>query len=381
MDKKVVVINIGSRSKKYAYFAGSTSLTTSGGEMVANLELEGLAEDSFDKFLEQVDDLKGGNLNDVVIGIRIVAPGKIFTEHLEIDSEYLEKLKEAGKIAPLHIEPVVMEIEYIKNKYNGIKIFAASDSAFHKSIPEYAKIYAIPKKLREEYEIERQGYHGLSLSSAVSRLQKELGTVPEKMIICHLGGGSSITALLDGISVDTSMGWTPLEGVPMAERSGSMDPGVIAFVSEKMSLKGQELGKFLSTECGLEALSGIDKGDIRALLEMEGNDSEAGKKAKLALDVYIYSIKKEIGKMASILNGCDTLVLTGAISEKNHKMRERIVKNLEYLGISLNLEKNQSVEEVQNLELLGLDNNHSIIVVPADEMNEIYKIVSNIGAR
>ncbi len=367
MDKKVVVINIGSRSKKYAYFTN--------GEIVANLELEGLAEDSFDKFLEQVDDLKGGNLNDVVIGIRIVAPGKIFTEHREIDNEYLEKLKKAGKIAPLHIEPVVIEIEYIKNKYSNVKIFAASDSAFHKSIPEYAKIYAIPKKLREEYEIERQGYHGLSLSSAVFRLQKELGTVPEKMIICHLGGGSSITALLDGISVDTSMGWTPLEGVPMAERSGSMDPGVIAFISAKMNLGGQELGKFLSTECGLEALSEMDKGDIRTLLEMEEDDGEAGRKAKLALDVYVYSIKKEIGKMTAILNGCDTLVLTGAISEKNHKMRGRIVKNLEYLGISLNLEKNQSVGEVQNLELLGLDNDRSVIVVPADEMSEIYKIV------
>lgn len=362
MNDKVIAINIGSRSKKYAFFEN--------GEQKKRLELEGLEEDSFDKFLGQVEELRGGNLNNVVIGIRIVAPGKIFTEHREINGEYLEKLKEAEKIAPLHISPVIVEVEHIKNKYPDIKIFAASDSAFHKSIPEYAKTYAIPQKIRGEYEIERQGYHGLSLSSAVCGMQKELGTVPEKTIVCHLGGGSSITALKDGLSVDTSMGWTPLEGVPMAERSGSVDPGVIAFISEKMNLNGKELGKFLSTECGLEALSGIDKGDIRNLLEAEENAE-----ARLALEVYVYSIKKEIGKMAAVLNGCDSLVFTGAVGEKSYKMRGRIVKDLEYLGISLNAEKNNLVGEVQNLEFLGSDNERSVIVIPIDEMTEIYKNV------
>jgi len=250
---------------------------------------------------------------------------------------------------------------------------AVSDSAFHESIPEYARIYAIPTDLRKRYGIERQGYHGLSLSSVINKLKNELGKIPEKMIICHLGGGSSVTAVHNGLSVDTSMGWTPLEGVPMAERVGSIDPGALAFIVNKMNLTSTKLEEFLSTKCGLEAISEIDKGDIRDLLELEKGIDEVAQKAKLALDVYTYSIKKEIGKMSAILNGCDMLVFTGTIGLRSAQIRERVVKDLSFIDLEIDLKKNIEVYEPKEIKFLDSDlNKQKIAVVPIDEMREIY---------
>lgn len=357
---KIITINIGSRSKKYSLFNAE-------GEVEARLEIEGLEEGSFGKFVEE----NNINAEEVKVGIRIVAPGKFFVQNRMVDDGYLANLKEAAQIAPLHIEPVIKEIDNIKNKYPGIEIYAASDSAFHKSIPDVARVYAIPEKLRREYGIERQGYHGLSLASVVAQIQKEM-VVPEKMVVCHMGGGTSVTALKDGLSVDTSMGWTPLEGVPMAERVGSIDPGVLAFISQKLSLNGIELEKFISTECGIEAISGSEKGDFRNLLKIENEETDEGKRAKLALDVYTLSITKEIGRMAAILNGCDAIAFTGAIGERSVPMRKRIVKGLEYLNIVLDQEKNEAIGEVSKIQFLGKEKEKSVIIVPSDEASQIY---------
>lgn len=338
---KIITINIGSRSKKYSLFSSQ-------GEILKYLEIEGFEEESFNKFVNenQID------LNDTKIGIRIVSPGKIFIENRKVDEDYLERLKEAGQITPLHIEPIIKEIEEIKNKYPDIQIIGVSDSAFHKSIPEYAKIYAIPENLRKKYGIEKQGYHGLSLSSVILNIKKEKGELPEKMIVAHMGGGTSVTALLNGVSIDTSMGWTPLEGVPMAERIGDIDPGALAYLALKENLSGASLEKFISTECGLEAISGIPHGDMKEIIEMSEGSSEASLKARLALEVYIYRVRKYIGAMAAVLGGCDMLVLTGNIAEKSEFMQQQIFKNFEYLASAM-------------------------IVIPTDEAREIYKVASS----
>ena len=299
---KILTINIGSRSKKYALF-----------------------EDREKK--EEFEGECGIDLNDVVVGIRIVAPGKFFTEHREIDAEYLERLKQVAKITPLHIEPVIKEIEEIKNKYPDTKIIGVSDSAFHRSMPTVARVYAIPLKLREKYGIERQGYHGLSLASIVENVQKERGVVPEKMIVVHMGGGTSVTALKDGLSIDTSMGWTPLEGVPMAERVGDIDPGALAYLASQESLTSEALEKFISSECGLEAVSGLPHGDMKEIIEAASHNP----KAKLALDLYIYRVRKYVGAMVAVLGGCDLLVLTGTIAEQSELMCQKISENSEFL--------------------------------------------------
>lgn len=359
--KKVIAINIGSRSKKYSLFEENQEKSTKDFATTEN--------ESFKSFVEE----NGIDLGETTIGIRVVAPGKIFTENREIDGDYLDKLIESKKIASLHTDLVIKEIEYIKNNFNNPKIFAVSDSSFHKSIGKVAKTYAIPKNLAQEYGIERQGYHGLSLSSVVNRVRTDFGNVPEKMIVAHLGGGSSVSALKDGISVDTSMGWTPLEGVPMTERIGDIDPGVIAFLAEKLNKNGEELQKFLSSECGLEAISEIEKGNILDLIEAEKSGNT---EASLALDIYCYKIKKYIGAMSAVLGGCDMLVFTGTVGLRSNPVRERVVQNLEYLGLSIDTEKNNSVYEPTNIEFL--DNNRKVAVVPIDEMHEIALAVESI---
>lgn len=359
---KIVAVNIGSRSKKYALYDNDQEITKK--------EFGVSDDDSFSLFLKE----SGAEKNEFVVGIRIVASGKIFTENKEITRDYLDKLIESKKIASLHIDLVVKEIKYIKNNFNNPKIFAISDSSFHKSIGKVAKTYAIPKNLREEYQIERQGYHGLSLSSVVNTIRKEFGNVPEKIIVAHLGGGSSVSALRDGISIDTSMGWTPLEGIPMTERVGDLDPGIISFLSEKLNKSGVELQRFLSEECGLEAISDISGGNILELLNQE--EIISNKSASLALDVYTYKIKKYIGAMSAVLGGCDMFVFTGTVGLRSSPIRERVVQNLEYLNLSIDIEKNNSVCEPANIEFL--DNDRKIAVVPINEMFEIAKTVEDI---
>lgn len=319
--KKILTINIGSRSEKYVYFEDKETRT----------EL---------KSWEDID------LNEMTVAMRIVAPGKFFTENRKVDDDYLDKLIEAQKIAPLHLTPVIETIKKIKKQYPEIDIWGVSDSSFHKLMPEVAKIYAIPEKIRQKYGIERQGYHGLSLASIVESVQKERGVVPEKMIIVHMGGGTSVTALKDGLSIDTSLGWTPFEGVPMAERVGDIDPGALAFIASQENLSGENLEKFISNECGLEAISDIPHGDMKEIIEVAPNNI----KAQLALDVYIYRVRKYIGAMSAVLGGCDLLVLTGTIAEQSDFMAQKIFENF----------------------------NYQTAVVKTDEAGQIYKAVSEL---
>jgi len=363
----ILTINIGSRSKKYSLFSES-------GELLKNIEIEGVAENSFQKFLKEAK----ADAKSLKIGFRIVAPGKIFTENKSIDANYLKKLAEASKISPLHIDPVLKEIENIKKKYPKLGIYAISDSSFHKTIPQSAKVYAIPRQLAEKYEIERQGYHGLSIQSVLSKIDDRFGGIPEKLIVCHLGGGSSVTAVLNGRSLDTSMGWTPIEGVPMAERSGSIDPGVLSFICGKLKLSGAKLGNLLETRCGLEAISGVDKGDIRILIENENRDDEVGQRARLALEVYIHSVRKEIGRMIAVLGGCNALVLTGAVGERSPIIRHKLIQNLGFLNIYLHEDNNWAAAEVQDIALLGSPIDKSIIVIKSDEAREMFNTLSSM---
>lgn len=315
----ILTANIGSASRKYALFDGTKEI------LRAHFELDNPDY----KKANEVFIKKAKNYGEIyAVGIRVVAPGAYFQEHKKITDEFLAKLTKAQEFAPLHITSTLKEIHELRALLPNIPFYCASDSAFHKTLPAVASTYALPAELVEKFELHRFGYHGLSLESVVKQLSEKSKKLPEKIVVCHLGSGSSITALKNGKSVDTSMGFSPLEGLVMATRSGSVDPSVILLLAEKSGLTPSELEKKLNTESGLLAVGGSN--DIRELLKM-GKNGNAN--AKLALDLFAYRVRQYIGSYSATLGGIDALVFTGTIGERSEPMRERILQGLDFLHI------------------------------------------------
>ena len=282
--------------------------------------------------------------NITKIGVRIVAPGVFFQEDKVIDDAYIAKLTEAQEMAPLHITPVLEELNKIKSWAGDVLLWGISDSAFYKDIPREAKLYGLPKELAEKYEIYRYGYHGISMSSVLSSVQKLQVNVPDRMIICHLGSGTSITALKNGQPVDTSMGFTPLEGVPMGSRVGNIDAAAVLYLLKKSGMDASTLESMLYTESGLLGLSGKTQ-FVKELIELEkAGDTLAGE----ALTVFARAIKKYIGAYSALLGGLDLLVFTATIGERSEQYGQKLPLVLEYL-------------------------NTKILVIPIDEMAEMAK--------
>jgi acetate kinase len=311
------------------------------------------------------------------IGMRIVAPGIYFQKNGLIDKEYIKKLYEAKKKAPLHLEAEIEEIERLRKFFElsgkglfgqrkKIKMIGISDSAFHFDMPEKAKKYAISLELARKYEIYRYGYHGISIRSILNKL-KSKEQLPCNVVICHIGGGVSITAIKDGKSIDTSMGFTPLEGVAMANRVGDIDSGAIIYMSEILRMDGKKLRQYLNKECGLFGLSDRKSADVRDLLKFE---SEGDNNSKLALDIYAYKIQKQIGACTVALGGIDKVIFSGTVGERSFKMRKRICEGLSFLGIKLDEDINNSVEGVDGV-VSSIDSKVKIEVVKTDEMKDI----------
>lgn len=245
-------------------------------------------------------------------------------------------------------------------------IVGISDSAFHKNVPDFAKYYAIPKEISDKYEMYHYGYHGISVGSIVERLSKG-GKIGNKTIVCHLGGGSSVVAVKDGKSFNTSMGYSPLEGLVMATRAGDIDPVVVIHLGRKLKKeKDSELEEYFNEKCGLLGLSGISS-DVRDLISAE---SKGDKNAKLAIDKLVMSIKKYIGAFSAQMGGLDTLVFSGTIGERSFIIRERILNGLEYLGINMNKSVNDKSEGV-DAEISNSDSKVKVQVVLTDEMEDM----------
>lgn len=384
MDEKFLVVNTGSASKKYACYQGGEE------KLKAHFEREGkgfvvtisawgethnveISEDDFENAIHYtVETLKYHHIiNDakelVVVGIRVVAPGSFFQDNRVVDKSYLSKLSRVKEQAPLHIGPVNKEIGYIKIELPEAKLVGVSDSQVHKDIVPEARNYAISWKDSQRYDLYRFGYHGISVQSVVRVVSEAMGMVAERMIVCHLGGGASVTALKNGKSVDTSMGLTPLEGLVMNSRVGDVDPGVVVRLSKKKRWKLPKVEEYLNKESGMLGLSG-KSGDVRELLKLEAQGDE---RAALALNSFAYRVKKYIGAYSAVLGGLDMLVLTATIGERSDVMRARILTGLEYLGVKLDAEKNkQGVNGLTWLEAEGAGTR--LAVVPTDELREIY---------
>lgn len=316
----ILTLNVGSSSLKYSFWNNKQLLYHKNFEKIYSLEEKFACIDKIKKELKQTPNLV----------IHRVVHGKDIKDTSLINKELILKLKEAEELAPLHVKPQRKVIEYSLKAFNTPQI-AVFDTAFHSTIPIRAKIYGLPYKYFEK-GIKKYGFHGIN-HKYVSRNEKG------KVISLHLGSGSSICAIKEGKSFDTTMGFTPLEGLLMTTRSGSLDPSIIPFMIEHEKVNAHKVVEILNSESGLLGISGISK-DMKELIESKET------RAKLAVDVFIYKAIKELGSMISVLKGVDTIIFTGGIGENSSIIRRRILENFEYLGLKINPKLNKENKEV-----------------------------------
>jgi len=277
-----------------------------------------------DERSEAVESLEVVPDDVAAVGHRVVHGGARFREPALLDDEVTETIREVSSLAPLHNRPALEAIDEARRVLRSVPHVAVFDTAFHATIPPEAATYAIPARWREEWGIRRYGFHGLSVAWAADQVRAR------RLVVCHLGGGCSVTAVLDGRSVDTTMGFSPLEGVPMATRSGSVDPGALVHLLRERGLSVDELDHALEHESGLVALGGTD--DVR---ELEGT---------LALDVYVHRIASAVASVAASLGGLDALVFTAGVGERSAVVRKRVCDRVGFLGVELDEAANATAE-------------------------------------
>jgi acetate kinase len=287
-------------------------------------------------------DEKTGVIKDVdeiyAVGHRVVHGGEKFSGSVRITDEVMDTLRECADLAPLHNPPNIMGIEACKQLMPGKPMAGTFDTAFHHTIPDYAYIYPIPYEYYKKYGVRKYGFHGTSHKYVAERAAEIVGKPLEslKIITCHLGNGASITAVNGGKSVETSMGFTPLEGLAMGTRCGSIDPAIIAFIMEKENKTVEEVNNILNKRSGVLGISGVSS-DFR---DLEQAAEKGDYNAKLAIEVFAYKVKKFIGSYSAVMNGVDVIVFTAGLGENSVSMRERICSGLDYLGLELDPEAN-----------------------------------------
>lgn len=385
MEKLFLVTNPGSSSRKYALYRGdelvcSLHFEFEDGEVVCTLKTADGNKKKLDGFKELTDTVayvkeildREGYLGEGVkldaILARVASPGNYFAKDHRVDDDCLRRLEEAKKRAPLHVPVVATEIEECVKQFDGTPVLTISDSAFHTTRDAAHTSYAIDPELAEKTEIKRFGYHGLSMGSVAEYLKKA-GLVEEKMIVCHIGSGSSLTAMKDAKSFDTTMGYTPLEGVMMATRCGDIDPAAALAIGRELGLEGEKLEQYLNKQCGLKGVTG-ETDDMREVLSLR---DEGDNRAKLAYELYIYRMQRAIGQMAGSLHGVDALVFTATIGERNAEIRRDIVAGLEYLGFKIDDTKNADGLGEHRHVNIATEGSKPIYVIQTDEMEEMIR--------
>ena len=272
------------------------------------------------------------------IGHRVVHGGAMLREHCLIADAVLHQLEAAATFAPLHSPAALSVIALARRHFPGLPQVACFDTTFHMTMPDVARVLPIPRALQTE-GIQRYGFHGLSCESIVRQLEGDAPTLPDRLVIAHLGNGASVTAVKQGKSIDTSMGLTPTGGVIMATRSGDMDPGVLIYLLREKKYGAAMLEKLLDHQSGLLGVSGIS-GDMRRLHEAAPGNPHA----RLAIQMFCYSVRKQIAAMTAALDGIDQLVFTGGIGENDAEVRAAICSGLSWLGMSIDESRNRSAQ-------------------------------------
>jgi len=298
------------------------------------------------------------------VGHRVVHGGEKFSEAAIITDEVMEQIEECIQLAPLHNPHNVRGIQACQRLLPGVPEVAVFDTAFHQTMPDYAYIYALPWTLYKRHAIRRYGFHGTSHAWVARHTAELLGRPFEslKIITCHLGNGCSMTAVDRGKSVDTSMGFTPLEGLVMGTRSGDIDPAIILHVISHEELSMHEANALLNKHSGLLGLSGVS-GDMREVLAQANDGNE---RAKLALEVYCYRVRKYIGAYASVMGGLDSIVFTAGVGEHSPDVRRLSCEGLEFLGVKLDDEKNCATTSGA-ADISANDSRVRVVVMPTNE--------------
>ena len=297
------------------------------------------------------------------VGHRVVHGGEAFAESVIIDEKVMQAINDNVEIAPLHNPPNIIGIEACKEIMGDVPMVAVFDTAFHQSIPELNYIYALPYEYYENYKVRRYGFHGTShqyiTERAADMLGKDLNEV--NLITCHLGNGSSISAVKGGKCYDTSMGFTPLEGLAMGTRSGDLDPAIIPFIMDKEGLSTEEMSNVLNKKSGVLGVSGVSS-DFRDLEEAaeKGND-----RAQLALDIFENRVRKYIGAYLTEMDHCDGIIFTAGVGENSITTRERVVDGLKSLGVEIDKDKNdmRGKEAVVSTDASSIP----VLVIPTNE--------------
>ncbi len=294
------------------------------------------------------------------IGHRVVHGGEEFTRSVVIDAAVIDGIRKCARLAPLHNPPALLGIEACAKIFGDIPQVAVFDTAFHHTIPPKAFRYAIPKSLYTEHGVRKYGFHGTSHHYVALEAAKILGRPFEdvRLITCHLGNGSSITAVDRGKSVETSMGLTPMGGLMMGTRCGDMDPYIPLFIMKELGLSPEQVEKMLNKESGFEGVCG--HADVR---DCEAHAAKGDADAELALEMFAYRVGRFIGSYSMVINGPDAIVFTGGIGERGAKMRSRILQNAGYLGVEIDEEKN-----ARNARDISTDRAQvRALVIPTDE--------------
>ncbi len=384
--KKILVLNCGSSSIKYAlYNMDNRSVLTSGG-----IEKIGLP-DSFLKLkyngekvqidrpikehtegvqfiFEVLTQGQYAVLNSLdeleAVGHRMVHGGEKFNKSVVLTPEVMKEFAACNDLAPLHNPANIKGVNAVSSLLPNIPQVGVFDTAFHQTMPDYAYMYALPYEMYEKYGVRRYGFHGTSHRYVSQRVCEFLGVNPvgKKIITCHIGNGASIAAVKDGKCVDTSMGLTPLEGLIMGTRSGDIDAGAVTFIMDKEGLDTHGISNLLNKKSGLAGISG-GSSDFRDILAgiAAGND-----RARLAKEMYCYRIKKYIGEYAAAMGGVDIILFTGGAGENQWEVREGATKGLEFMGIKLDDAKNKSCRATEAI-LSADDSKVTVCCIPTDE--------------
>lgn len=326
-------------------------------------------KDAIKYVLDALVDEKNGVIKSMdeidAVGHRVVHGGEKFAKSVKLNDEVISTIESLTDLAPLHNPANIMGIRACQAIMPNTPMVGVFDTAFHQTMPEEAFLYGVPYEDYKELMVRRYGFHGTShlyvSGRAVAMMGKKTaeGT---RVITCHLGNGSSITAVKDGKSIDTSMGFTPLEGVPMGTRCGSMDPAVVTYLMDKKNMTAAEVNSYMNKKSGMLGLSGVSS-DFRDL----GEGAKTNERCDIALRSFAYNVKKYIGAYSAAMNGVDAIVFTAGVGENDRGMREMILRGLDYLGVEVDYDYNMNCPRGEEVEISTKSSRVKVFVIPTDE--------------